>query len=64
MNLVPQLCDDPTEETASSPETGPSTNDMERPTRLRQTLTAFQQGTRKGREDGKKLLNDTEKDAQ
>lgn len=64
VNLVPQLCDDPTEETASSPETGPSTNDMERPTRLRQTLTAFQQGTRKGREDGKKLLNDTEKDAQ
>ena len=63
VNLVPQLCDDPTEETASSRDRAIH-HDMERPTRLRQTLTAFQQGTRKGREDGKKLLNDTEKDAQ
>ena len=63
-NLAPQLCDDPIQETDSPRQTGPSVNDPDRPSRLRETLTAFQQGTRKGREDGRKRLNDTPKDAQ
>ncbi|MEY9215401.1 nitrate- and nitrite sensing domain-containing protein [Thermobifida halotolerans] len=64
VNLAPQLCDDLANGADPSDQARPPVDDPERPSRLRQTLSAFQQGTRRGREDGRKRLNDTKKDSQ
>ncbi|KUP95725.1 sensor histidine kinase [Thermobifida cellulosilytica] len=63
VNLAPQLFEDPSTGTGPSPKAGSPIDDPERPARLRETLNAFQQGTRRGREDGRKRLNETEKDS-
>ncbi|GLU50538.1 hypothetical protein Nans01_48890 [Nocardiopsis ansamitocini] len=56
-NLAPQLLDD---NAPSTPEP-PADEDAERSTRLRRTMSAFQQGTRRGRLAGQQQrTNDTE----
>ncbi|RCV61997.1 sensor histidine kinase [Marinitenerispora sediminis] len=58
-NLAPQLYD-------SGPTSAPgpaATEDPERSQRLRRNMAAFQQGTRRGRADGRQHQNETEKDA-
>ncbi|MFC7327610.1 nitrate- and nitrite sensing domain-containing protein [Marinactinospora rubrisoli] len=57
-NLAPQLYDSgPTSAADPSP-----AEDPERSQRLRQSMSAFQQGTRRGRADGRQQQNKTEKD--
>ncbi|TDQ48003.1 sensor histidine kinase [Actinorugispora endophytica] len=63
VNLAPQLVEDSDGEPSPAGPAGDTVEDPERPMKLRRNLTAFQEGTRKGREDGRKRLNDTEKDS-
>ncbi|GAA4892859.1 hypothetical protein GCM10023405_09060 [Streptomonospora salina] len=61
-NLAPQLY-----ETPSAPDSGAAPQQSEggedRSTRLRQNMSAFQQGTRRGRHEGQQRQNDTDKDS-
>jgi hypothetical protein len=68
-NLAPQLATDPSEEGSTGPAAGGTTTSetaldgTERLARLRRNMSAFQQGTDRGRRDGKHNTNDTDKDA-
>ena len=68
-NLAPQLAEDPSAEGKSGPASGarsttPSVLDSsERLARLRKNMSAFQQGTDRGRREGRQNTNDTDKDA-
>ncbi|WP_026119836.1 sensor histidine kinase [Nocardiopsis ganjiahuensis] len=68
-NLAPQLATDPSETGKTGPAAGgtassaPTLDGTERLARLRQNMSAFQQGTDRGRRDGKQNTNDTDKDA-
>ncbi|WP_052809588.1 sensor histidine kinase [Streptomonospora alba] len=61
-NLAPQLY-----ETSSAPGTGAASQQAEdgedRSARLRHNMSAFQQGTRRGRHEGQQRQNDTDKDS-
>ncbi|MEU3016391.1 nitrate- and nitrite sensing domain-containing protein [Nocardiopsis sp. NPDC007018] len=67
-NLAPQLAADPAESgTFGSPSDGASAESplegAERLARLRRNMSAFQQGTDRGRRESKKNTHDTDKDA-
>ncbi len=59
-NLAPQLYDEPPAPTSAS---APAAEEEDRSERLRHTMAAFQQGTRRGRVEGQQRWNDTEKDS-
>jgi signal transduction histidine kinase len=67
-NLAPQLATDPSDTgnfgpAASGTASSQPLGGTERLARLRQNMSAFQQGTDRGRRDGKQNSNDTDKDA-
>lgn len=68
-NLAPQLATDPSETGNLGPAAGghassePAFGGKERLARLRRNMSAFQQGTDRGRRDGQQNTNDTDKDA-
>lgn len=68
-NLAPQLATDPSDTGNFGPAAGggpssePTLDGKERLARLRRNMSAFQQGTDRGRRDGQQNTNDTDKDA-
>ncbi len=68
-NLAPQLATDPSDTGNFGPASGgtaasaPALDGAERLARLRRNMSAFQQGTDRGRRDGSQNNNDTDKDA-
>ncbi|QRN79035.1 MAG: hypothetical protein JK586_11695, partial [Nocardiopsis sp. BM-2018] len=65
----PQLATDPSDTGNFGPAAGggpssePTLDGKERLARLRRNMSAFQQGTDRGRRDGQQNTNDTDKDA-
>ncbi|WP_255459412.1 MULTISPECIES: nitrate- and nitrite sensing domain-containing protein [unclassified Nocardiopsis] len=64
-NLAPQLATDSTSDLLGGPATDGASaqGGAERLARLRRNMSAFQQGTDRGRREGKQQTNDTDKDA-
>lgn len=67
-NLAPQLATEPTESGTFGPNSGGASAESnlegtERLARLRRNMSAFQQGTDRGRRESKQNTNDTDKDA-
>ena len=67
-NLAPQLATEPSETGSTGPAAGGTSSEStldgtERLARLRRNMSAFQQGTDRGRREGKHNTNDTDKDA-
>ena len=66
-NLAPQLATDPEPDSRTGPVSGTpaggAPDNGERLARLRRNMSAFQQGTDRGRREGKQQTNDTDKDS-